>query len=139
MKKILALVIFVIVLTGCNQALTITEIEMDKVSSKLEETIEENANENGNYIISNGKEQYVFLNRGNVVEGEEAVVLSNFKTEVKENTLSISFEEEATADYENQDLTHQMLYEIKGKKDEYDTIDLMKNGESIPFDGSILN
>lgn len=139
MRKILALVIFALLLSGCNQELTITEVKMDKVSRNLEETIEEFANENGNYLISNGKEQYVFLNRKNIIEGEDKVVLSDFKTEVKEHTLYVSFEEEATAGYENQDLTDQLLYKVKGGKDDYDTIDLISNGESTHFDQSISN
>lgn len=137
MRKILFLVVFTLLLTGCNQALTITEVNMNKISGSLKETIEEFADENGNYVFSNGKEQYVFLNRINVMEGEDVVALSNFKTEVKENILYISYEEEAIADYENQDLTHQMLYKIKGGEDEYDTIDLIRNGESTHFDSSI--
>lgn len=137
MKRILALVIFILLLSGCNQALTTTEVKMDKVSGDLKEVIDEFENENGNYVFSDGKEQYVFLNRINVMQGEDAVALSNFKTEVKENVLSISFEEEATTDYENQDLTYQMLYKIKGGKDDYDTIDLIGNDESTHFDSSI--
>lgn len=137
MKRILALVIFILLLSGCNQALTTTEVKMDKVSGDLKEVIDEFENENGNYVFSDGKEQYVFLNRINVMQGEDAVALSNFKTEVKENVLTISFEEEATTDYENQDLTYQMLYKIKGGKDDYDTIDLIGNDESTHFDSSI--
>lgn len=138
MRNALVLVSFILLLTGCNKALTITEIKMDKVSSQLEEVIENNANDNGNYLMSNGKEQYVFLNRINVIQGEDVAVLSNFETEVKEHTLYISFDEETTADYSNQDVQHQLLYKIKGGKDDYDTIDLLSNGESIHFDQSIL-
>lgn len=140
MKKNLVFIMFtlILLLTGCNKALTITKIKMDKVSSQLEEVIENNANDNGNYLMNNGKEQYVYFNRINVVQGEDAIVLSNFKTEVRENTLYVSFDEETTADYSNQDLQHQLLYKIKGGKDEYDTIYLMRNGESIHFDQSIL-
>lgn len=137
MRKILYIILFTFLLSGCNQALTITEVKMDKVSGDLKEVIDEFENENGNYVFSDGKEQYVFLNRINVMQGEDAVALSNFKTEVKENVLSISFEEEATTDYENQDLTYQMLYKIKGGKDDYDTIDLIGNDESTHFDSSI--
>lgn len=137
MREILYIILFTFLLSGCNQALTITEVKMDKVSGELKEVIDEFENENGNYVFSDGKEQYVFLNRINVMQGEDAVALSNFKTEVKENVLSISFEEEATTDYENQDLTYQMLYKIKGGKDDYDTIDLIGNDESTHFDSSI--
>lgn len=150
MRKVLFLIVFILLLTGCNQALTVTEVNMDKVSGRLKEAIEEFANENGNYLFSNGKEQYIFLNRINVnaSEGENITALSHFKAEVKENTLYISFDEEIfEVDYdENQgfivddkhkDLTHQMLYKIKGGEEEYDTIDLIGNSESTHFDSSI--
>lgn len=74
----------------------------------------------------------------NVTQGEEAIVLSNFKADVKENMLNIEFSEESTADYSKKDLKHQMLYKIKGAQDDYDTITIACDGEPISFD-IILN
>ena len=137
MRKILLLLTLIFLLTACNQELKVTEVDMEKVNRDLQEIIEDIEAENGNYMISGEKESYIFLNRNNVIQGEEAIVLSDFTADVKENILNIEFSEESTADYENKDLKHQMLYKIKGGKDDYDTIAITSNGEPVPFDSVI--
>ena len=135
MKKILLLITLTFLLTACNQELKVTEVDMEKVNRDMQEIIGdiEAENENGNYMISGEKESYIFLNRINVIQGEEAIVLSDFTTDVKENILNIEFSEKSTADYEDKDLKHQMLYKIKGGKDDYDSITITSNGEPASF------
>ena len=133
MKKILSLIVFTLLLTGCNQELKVSEVDVKKVNSAMQEIIDDTAAENGNYLIQGEKVSYLYLNRSNVIQGEEAIVLSNFTAEVKENILSMEFSEEYTADYSNRDLTHELLYKIKGGQDDYDTISIMSDGESTSF------
>ncbi len=135
MKRILSFIVLVLLLTGCNQELRISEVAIKNVNSKMRDMIE--TLENGNYLFTTGKEQYVFLNRINVIQGDEAVVLSDFKTDVKDNVLTIAFSEVSTTDYSNQNLQHQMLYKIKGEGD-YDTILFRSNGDLIPIDSVII-
>jgi hypothetical protein len=135
MKRILSFVVLVLLLGGCNQELRISEVDIKNVNSEMRDMIE--TLENGNYLLSTGKEQYVFLNRINVIQGDEAVVLSDFKTEVKDNILTISFSEVNTSDYSNKNLQHQMLYKIRGEGD-YDSILYRSNGELIPIDSVII-
>ena len=51
----------------------------------------------------------------------------------------IEFSEEFTADFEKKDLKHQILYKIKGGKDDYDTIEIISNGESTSFESVITH
>lgn len=133
MKRILLLITLTFLITGCNQELTVSEVDIENVNRNMQEIIEGVAAENGNYLIEGEKESYVFLNRINVIQGEEAVVLSNFTTDVKENMLNIEFSEESTADYEDKDLKHRLLYKFKGGKGDYDTITITSNDEPASF------
>ena len=139
MKKILLLITLTFLLTACNQELKVTEVDIENVNPNIQEIIEDIGAENGNYLIEGEKESYIFLNRINVIQGEEAIVLSDFTTDVKENILNIEFSEESTADFEKKDLKHQMLYKIKGGKDDYDTIKITSNGESTSFESVITD
>ena len=133
MKKLLLITALTFLLTGCNQELKVTEIDLENVNSNLEKIIYSDAAENGNYLIHVKKDSYIFINRINVIQGEEAVVLSNFKTDVKDDMLNIRFGEESTADFVDNDLKHQMLYKYKGGKNDFDTINIISNDESTTF------
>ena len=135
MRKVVFLVVLTLLITGCNQQFKVSEVAIGNVSHDMQEMIEDL--ENGNYLFSGEKEQYVFLNRGTVIQGEEAVVLSDFSADVKDQVLTISFNEAATSDYENKDVKHQLLYKITGKGD-YDTILFEMNGKEIPIDSVIV-
>ena len=133
MRKILLLITLTLLLTACNQELKVSEVDLEKVNRDIQEIIEGIQGENGNYMITGEKESYIFLNQINVTQGEEAIVLSGFTAVVKENMLNIEFSEESTDDYESKDLKHQMLYKIKGGKDDYDSITITSNGEPASF------
>ncbi|WP_342514763.1 hypothetical protein MKY34_08560 [Sporosarcina sp. FSL K6-1522] len=79
----------------------------------------------------------MFLNRGTVIQGEEAIILSDFSTDAKDQVLTISFNETSTLDYENKDVKHKLLYKITGEGD-YDTVLFKMNGKDIPIDSVIV-
>ncbi|MEK5037407.1 hypothetical protein [Sporosarcina sp. FSL K6-3457] len=135
MKKIGLVVALVLLLTGCNREFAFSEVAIKDVNSKMKETIE--TLENGNYIFSGEKVQYVFLNRGNIVQGEEAIALSNIMADVKEQVLTINFSEMEISDFEDKDAQHQLLYKITGVGD-FDTISLTRDGESLSFDSVLV-
>lgn len=133
------LITLTFLLTGCNQELKVSEIDPENVNSNLQKIINSDAAENGNYLIHIKNESYIFLNRINVIQGEEAIVLSNFKTDVKDDMFNIKFTEESTADFEDKDLNHQMLYKYKGGKDDFDTINIISNGEPTTLKSVIIH
>ncbi len=135
MKRILLFVLAVFLLTGCTQKETITQMDMSKVNGELKDAIAPYLEENGNYLLSDGKGYYVFLNRGNKMDGEEAVELKNFNIDVNNEVLTISFDEDFT-DTSTEETDHQLLYKIN-EEDQYDTIDIVSNGEQSHFDHSI--
>ncbi|WP_342514759.1 hypothetical protein MKY34_08535 [Sporosarcina sp. FSL K6-1522] len=134
MRRAVFLVVLALLITGCSQEFKVSEVAIDNVSSDMQDMIEDL--ENGNYLFSGEKVQYVFLNRIHVVQGEEAIILNDFSTDVKDQVLTISFNEASTSDYENKDVKHQLLYKITGKGD-YDTILFEMNGKEIPIDSVI--
>ena len=138
MKRILSFIIITLLLAGCNQELKVSEVDVKKVNRAMQEIIDNTAADNGNYLIQGEKVSHLYLNRSNVIQGEEAIVLSNFTAEVKDNILSMEFSEEYTADYSNRDLTHELLYKIMGGQDDYDTISIMSDGESTSFASIIV-
>lgn len=128
MKKLLVIMMVAFLLTSCDEALTFTEVN-DGYS-----IIEGLENENGYYLFTKNKQQYVFINQGNVNDGEDATVLSDFIFDVKDNVLTIQFSETPTRDYSDNKLKRQMLYKMNGKAD-YETVQLQVNGEDVSFDG----
>lgn len=67
MRKLLVVVTMSLLFTGCNNALTFSEVDLKSASDAIIEGVEK---ENGYYLITTNKQQYVFLNQGNVKEGE---------------------------------------------------------------------
>lgn len=131
MKKLLVIVMAAFLLTSCDEALMFTEVDLRSVGDAIIEGVE---NENGYYLITKNKQQYVFINQGNVNDGEDATVLSDFTFDVNDNVLTIQFSETPTRDYSDNKLKRQMLYKMNGKAD-YETVQLKVNGEDVSFDG----
>ncbi|MGG3891491.1 hypothetical protein [Metabacillus fastidiosus] len=132
MNKLLLL--FILILTGCNTGLVFSEVTMTNIPSDVQKSIESAKTENGCYLFTDeGKGMYVFLNGGNVISGEEAAFFTDVKIEQHEDTLNIYFTENKTSEYSNGKLKHQFLYKIS-PHDSYEKIQLLRNGEPIPFD-----
>lgn len=132
MNKLLLL--FILILTGCNTGLVFSEVSMTNIPSDMQKSIESAKTENGCYLFTDeGKDMYAFLNGGNVIPGEEAAFFTDVKIEQHEDTLNIYFTENKTSEYSNEKLKHQLLYKIT-PHDSYEKIQLFRNGEPIPFD-----
>ena len=78
-------------------------------------------------------DSYLFLNDYNVKNGEKAPYYTDIKMELKQNTMTISFNEKYADDYKNKEINNRELYKIKQTKD-YDTIRIYKNGKEVHFD-----
>ncbi|WP_391117151.1 peptidylprolyl isomerase [Psychrobacillus sp. L3] len=119
MKKLFCLTLFLtLVLAGCNSSeLSISEIQ--SVPNKVQEGINSdytlqliNEGENNAYIL--------FQSKGTVTA----------ELEVKDNILNIKLD---NANQENNELK-QYVYKLTRGKAEYDSILVLVNGQTMPFD-----
>lgn len=134
-KKLLALFVLALLLTGCNNELTFSEVSIEDTNQDVQEFLDSVEKENGNYLYVDSTKEiyYVFLNGKNVKQGSEAAVFSDFDVNVQDGTLNILFNREYTSDYSNHHVKHQMLHKIT-TNDEIHTIKLFGNGESESID-----
>ncbi|WP_110113476.1 hypothetical protein [Bacillus sp. CGMCC 1.16541] len=133
MKRIMIGVFFLVGLIGCQSQLTYSEVEMTKANASVQEFMEFVKHENGPYLYLDGKKtMYLFLNGGNVVQGEKAIHFTDVKVKAENDTLNLFVTEDETDDYSNDSLTHQALYKIHDNHI-YETIHLFVNGTETPF------
>lgn len=139
MKKLVSLIVFTLLVSGCNSNFTFSEIEVDNVNSNVREFIKHVEPENGNYLYLDGKKgMYVFLNGKYVKQGSDAVYFSDFNVNAQQGTLNVFFNQEYDSDYSNKNLRYQVLYKIETEA-VYDTIKLFSNGKPISFDIIAVN
>jgi hypothetical protein len=133
MKKLLILVGFILLLSGCNSNLTFAEIKSEKSNKEVRSFLEAIDDENGTYLYSNGeKEIHIFLNGINVQQGDKAAYFTNFDVEGDGDTLNVFYEVAYTEDDSNENLKHQALYKIR-QDQKYDKIQAFANGAEVPF------
>ena len=122
LKRLFALIlVFTIILAACNASeLSISELQ--NIPSKVQDAINSEATLQ---MITSGEENAYI-----VFHSTEAV---SVELEVTENTLNIKFN---TTPQENTELK-QYVYKLNRGDSEFDTIDVLVNDESIPFDGGI--
>ena len=137
-KYWLILVLILFISVGCTKERIATSrlepMNLKKLSHELGACIDRRIGDNGIFQLhtSDGS-QYLFLNRSNVVQGEEAVYYENIRIEDDKNIAKIYFDEIYTSYYQDKELENMKLYEILSK-DKIDTIRIYKNGQETYFD-----
>ncbi|AZU62147.1 hypothetical protein [Neobacillus mesonae] len=133
MKKLVTFLVVVILLSGCNSELTLSKVT-PKGNNKTLQSFTTNAqDQNGVYLyLDNPKTIYIYLNESNVIQGEKATYVTDFKVEKDGNTLKILYNTDKTSNYSKPKLNHELLYKIKLDK-KYDTIRSFQNGEEVSF------
>lgn len=133
MRKLMVGLLIMILLAGCNSALTFTEVDMNRANKDVKEFMNAVQDENGTHLFHDSeRNMYVYLNSGNVIQGSKATHFSDFNLKANGDTLNILFHHESTDDYSNPDFNYQMLYKVKLNKT-YDKIMLFDNDEETAF------
>lgn len=133
MKKLLCLIFLLVVLAGCNQGLSYSEVKIESTDQDVQKFINGVKEKNGVYLYEDaGDKLFVLLNSATVIQGERAIYFTDFNIETEMDTVNIYFEEESTDEYANKDLNNQVLYEVKLDK-KYEVINLIRNNEDAHF------
>ncbi|WP_137790179.1 hypothetical protein [Bacillus sp. E(2018)] len=136
MKKMTVLTGLLILLTGCvdDSKLRTDLISFQEANSEVQSFFETAKKQNGIHLYQDQNERiYLLLNGVNILQNQPAITFSNFKVKDDGATLKVFYEVETVADYENENLKNQLLYEVELNKT-YETIKLFKNGKSSNFE-----
>ncbi|ERN55106.1 hypothetical protein M3689_08080 [Alkalihalophilus marmarensis] len=121
--------VLLIILTGCGNDLTYSEVSIDHVESNLDAFIQQAEPENGIYLFFHNDDSfYVYVTSGHLTQGERPLHISNFNIEREADVLNIYYEEEQAEEESN----NHRLYLVKLDKP-IEEINAYKNGEEIPF------
>lgn len=134
MKNAICLVSLLILLFGCTPSeLSYSKVKLETVNNEVKEFVTSVEDTNGiHFYEADNKTKYVFFNEQLVEQGKEALYFEDIEISGEGQILTISFTEQATAEYANESLNNRLLYEVKTDK-EYESIKLLKNGKEIAF------
>ena len=133
MRKLLALLVCINLLSGCSSELSFSEVREKGVNKDIQSFIADVKNENGVHLyLDNRKAIYVYMNGGNVKQGEKAVHFTDFDVEEDGDTLNLLYSIAETNDYSNQSLNYELLYEVNLDK-KYENVKAFNNGKEVSF------
>ncbi|HEY4553914.1 MAG TPA: lipoprotein [Bacillaceae bacterium] len=133
MKKSIAWLGLILLLSGCSSELSFSVQKKDSASRGVQEFVNGVKDENGIHLYLVGKKTaYVYLNGLNVELGEKAIHFTDFQVEEEGDTLNFVYTHDETADYSDPALHHERLYKVKLDKD-YEYVKALGNGKEVSF------
>lgn len=133
LKKLFLIIGMIFVLSGCHSDLSFNDVSFKGVDRDLQKFIDFVKNENGVHLYADGKKSiYVYLNAGNVIQGENAEYFTNFDVQKDGEALNIVYKTAETSDYSNPSFKHELLYKVNLDK-RYEYIKPIRNGEESFF------
>lgn len=133
---IILLSLLVIGLLGCrDSSAAFKEVKLQELSREAKVFVNQTGNGNGIFLFApvDGK-QYLIVRYVGVSEGEEAKYLTALHASVRDRTLILNLEEQATADYADERLNRGTRVFDLGRGSNYDRIEVYRNGTASPID-----
>lgn len=135
MKKLLWAVLILCLtaaaLFGCSKPVS-GEVDYDRLPTVIQEFFDKNLDKNGVYLYSDatGKlDQYLLINTSNVVQGEQALSITDVTYTIEDDTLKV-FYTTAPVDEQDTGIRNRIIYRItEGSK----FMKLYKDGIETPF------
>ncbi|MFD2705237.1 hypothetical protein [Salibacterium lacus] len=136
MKRQAVCVLFFLFIAGCSQNpdQSFSEVTMKQAQTVTEDFISRMGEENGVYMYSGEKNNYLFLNGVHPDENNKSTIFSSVVSETKGNKLKIYYETENITNAEdNEEAGFQRIYRLPSN-DSYSTIQIIENGREVPID-----